>query len=149
MSTNTYTEDDWDSEMAALFSEGGGPGSCPSCTRSGFYGPREAEGPRRYRACKFCGFWQDVGQPPVTNKATVHNCEEWPAVAGAAYIWWVRPDEDSYSCPYCAAEVRIDEAFVTAPAQDSSHPWWRVPQGMTLDEAADFWATHGQNRVYL
>lgn len=147
MPTNTYTEDDWDSEMAALFSKG--PISCPHCSRSGFYGPREAEGPRRYRACKFCGFWQDIGQPPVTNKATVHDCEEWPDVAGAPYIWWVHPDEETYACPYCGMDVRVAKALVTPPAEDSSHPWWQVPQEMTLDEAAEFWATQGQNRVYL
>ena len=107
MSTNIYTEDDWDSEMAALYSERGCPPGCPQCGRSGFYGPREAEGSRRYRACKFCGFWQHVGQPAVTNKPTVHNCEEWPKVAGAAYTWWVQPDEEIYTCPYCGVEVHV------------------------------------------
>jgi hypothetical protein len=149
MATRPYTEDDWDSEIAALFSERGRPRKCPQCRRSGFYGPREAEGSRRYRACKFCGFWQDVGGPPVTNQPTVHGCEQWPEVAGAAYIWWVRPDETTYTCPYCGAEVRVEEALITAPANDSSHPWWQVPQGMTLDEAAVFWASQGQSRVHL
>ncbi|MDP3763386.1 MAG: hypothetical protein Q8Q92_01880 [bacterium] len=35
--------------------------SCPWCKIIGFYGPRVA-GERKYRACKFCGWWQEVGE---------------------------------------------------------------------------------------
>lgn len=34
--------------------------NCPWCKITGFYGPRVAE-ERKYRACKFCGWWQEVG----------------------------------------------------------------------------------------
>lgn len=38
---------------------------CPSCKEVGFYGPREQRGStgeitRKYRACKWCGFWQEA-----------------------------------------------------------------------------------------
>jgi len=66
-----YTEKQWEEEMrVGLFCGQHSPfGSCnlecPSCSEVGFYGPRKTENDkgeitRKYRACKWCGFWQDA-----------------------------------------------------------------------------------------
>jgi hypothetical protein len=54
----TYTDADWSAEYLALFAKSLAPPPCPSCGRTGFYGPRRADDDRRYRLCKFCGFYQ-------------------------------------------------------------------------------------------
>ena len=65
-----YTEKQWEEEMRlgqfcgrhAAF--GSCNLECHSCHEVGFYGPREirSEG-RKYRACKWCGFWQEAVGP--------------------------------------------------------------------------------------
>jgi len=66
-----YTEKQWGKEMQlAEFCGRHSPlGSCnlecPSCHEAGFYGPRKIENDkgeiaRKYRACKWCGFWQEA-----------------------------------------------------------------------------------------
>ena len=69
-----YTEDQWFAEMQApgivISLPNGSSWSfgtilpCPQCKTVGFYGPRkyplEGEVKRKYRACKFCGFWQEA-----------------------------------------------------------------------------------------
>lgn len=68
------TEDQWAEEMKAdaiIIKKPDGSSfpfgrklPCPCCQTVGFYGPRVSpslEAPtRKYRACKFCGFWQEV-----------------------------------------------------------------------------------------
>jgi hypothetical protein len=99
--------------------------------------------------CKFCGLYQALSGDPVQLVATVHGCRGWPQIAGAPYVWWVQPDEPSYGCPYCGSKVTVSSVTVPRPADDSGHPWWTVPQGMTFEEARHFWVEHGQPRVYL
>ena len=68
-----YTRQNWDEEMKVpgiglTFLNGYGFGSeipCPLCKTVGFYGPRisgsiDRDDSRRYRACKFCGLWQEA-----------------------------------------------------------------------------------------
>lgn len=57
--------------------------TCPRCKTIGFYGPRidppiwPASMPinRKYRACKFCGLWQDVpGYPGTRKEGKIFDC---------------------------------------------------------------------------
>jgi len=145
----TYTAADWDKEYFAIFARRESPPHCPACGRTGFYGPRKANNDRRYTLCKFCGFYLEPATEPTQCLPTVHRCQQWPQVAGAAYIWWVQPEETEYWCPYCDTLVRVAAVAVKRPADDSSHPWWQVPQDLTFEEAAAFWLKQGQHRVYL
>jgi hypothetical protein len=122
---NGYTEADWAAEMAALYDAREGPPACPRCRRSGFYGPRRADKERRYRACKFCGLWQDVGKPP--HLIIRYECH----VAD-----WKEPHEP-WNCPTCGRHFGTSQA-VGWPADNPEHPWWSVPQGMGHEEACDY-----------
>jgi len=123
-----YTRDDWDAESYSIFGEGGNPAACPECGRTGFYGPRFAEPERRFRACRFCGFWQDVDGPPTRYLPTAHTCDPWPELSHAPYIWWVSSDTDAYDCPFCGDPVIVAVAVVPTPAETPKHPWWKIPQ---------------------
>jgi hypothetical protein len=145
-----YTLAAWEASIAALYGQRGAPSPCPHCRRTGFYGPRQAQGrTRQYRLCRFCGFEQEVGGPAVMLVASVHGCPEWRAIAGAPYIWWVRPDEASYRCPYCRASVDVERARVPPPFQDPAHAWWKVPQGMSHDESLAYWESQGYYRLHM
>lgn len=142
----TYTENDWDEESYQLFVERGDPRPCPECGRTGFYGPRAADPGLKYRACRFCGFWQLVGQEPTHLRATAHACSAWPSCARAPYVWWVQPDQRTYKCPYCDQQVVLESrnAFVKGaaletPATDANHPWHKVPQGRSYSYYLRFW----------
>lgn len=61
----TYTLKDWEKEEEIRKISYHEPwGSCrlpcPNCRVVGFYAPRGDNEGRRYRACKFCGFWQEA-----------------------------------------------------------------------------------------
>lgn len=148
MRAAAYSATDWDTEFMAVFARRSAPPACPDCHRTGFFGPRKAQD-RTYRLCKFCGAYQATGGQPVQCLATVHNCSEWPTVAGAANVWWVQPHETKYQCPYCGTSVEVSAALVKRPLDDPTHPWWRVAQNMSFDTARSFWLAHGQARVYL
>lgn len=124
-----YTRADWEAESFSIFAEGADPGACPQCGRTGFYGPRFADPDRRYRACRFCGFWQDVDGGAERYLPTAHACELWPEVSKAPYIWWIEPGTDAYDCPFCQEPVLVDSSTVPVPADTPQHPWWRIPQG--------------------
>ncbi|MCH7874433.1 MAG: hypothetical protein IH965_03945 [Gemmatimonadetes bacterium] len=141
----------WDEDCLRLFGEGRDPGPCPSCGQTGFYGPRVGGQGRRYRACRFCGFHQEVGGAPSRAHPTVHGCSTWPDTARAPYIWWVPPKQDEYTCPFCETHVALEESRVTAPIDDPEHPWWKVPQARSRFYYARFWENwpHTKGRVFL
>jgi hypothetical protein len=145
----TYTDADWNADYLAIFAKRTPAPPCPGCGRTGFYGPRRADDDRRYALCKFCGFYQEAGGEPTQCRATVHGCPSWPIVAGASYVWWARPEETEYGCPYCGIMVGVVAVSATRPVDDRSHPWWQVPQHLTFDQAAAFWLEEGEARVYL
>jgi hypothetical protein len=145
----TYTVADWDQAYLAVFGSREPPPHCPGCGRIGFYGPRKADDDRRYTLCKFCGFYQEPGADSIQCRATVHDCTSWPVVAGAPYVWWVQPNETEYHCPNCGSLVDVGAATVARPADDTTHPWWHVPQNLTFDQAAAFWFEQGEARIYL
>lgn len=141
-----YTLEDWERESYALFVERSDPAPCPECGRTGFHGPRARDPGRRFRACRFCGFWQVVGHKPIRLVPTVHDCSEWPECARAAYIWWVHPDEKRYTCPYCRQLVPVvghnvfmKGALITPPSEDPDHPLRKVPQNRTYSYYQRFW----------
>ncbi len=113
---------------------------------------------RKFRACRFCGFWQEVGKKPVRFRPVAHDCEEWPQCAKAPYIWWVEPNEKWFNCVYCGKRAPVEGSnpfakgvLVRAPSDDQDHPWWRVPQNRPYQFYYRFWenwpATKG--RAYL
>ena len=144
-----YSAGDWAAEMVALHITRAPPAPCPHCGRTGFYGPRHDGASRMYRACKFCGFWQNVGQPVVPHSATVHDCAGWPTVAGARYIWWVSPLERTYNCPYCKTQVDVPSATVPKPVDDGAHPWAQMPQGLSFADSHTWWKAHGHDGPHL
>jgi hypothetical protein len=137
-----YTHPEWLAEYARLDADGN-PEPCRVCGRSGFYGPRgdRAAGPE-YRCCKFCGFWQRVGEESFVAIPTVHRCGNWPTILGAAQPWWEVPEHTAFDCPCCGVVgLRIADWLVGVPRDERAHPWWGVPQGRTQDEYRTFWAT--------
>ena len=145
-----FTRQDWEAEVKALQSAQAAPFQCPGCERTGFYGPRQDEArTARYWLCKFCGFGQDAGGEPFDHIPTVHGCPNWLAVAGAPYVWWVRPGVPSYRCPYCSEMVQVPFARVTAPWLDKAHPWWNIPQGLSHRDSFEFWESQGYVVLYL
>ena len=144
-----YTAADWQAEMGALRTAHAPPPTCPHCRRTGFYGPRQDEGHRRFRMCKFCGFTQDLDQAPVFYVATAHACHAWRRVAGAPYIWWVSPAAEVYACAYCSSSVTVQSARIAKPSDDPSHPWWQVPQGLSYKESLAYWEAQGYYRPFM
>jgi len=146
-----YTTAVWDEECFTVFAEGRDPGVCPSCGRTGFYGPRVGNAGERYRACRFCGFFQDVDGPPTRAHPSIHGCPEWPEVARAPYVWWLAPRAEEYQCPFCAQMVRAADAPATAPSDDPAHPWWKVPQTRTRFYYSRLWENwpYTRGRVFL
>ena len=78
--------------------------SCPNCQNLGFYGPKvttdEAGGvTRRYRACKFCGFWQEAG------RGKPYRCVALYCSSCGAYDWTAPKSKEDYkSCTRCQLE---------------------------------------------
>lgn len=142
--TLEFTEEHWNDESYALVAERANPRCCPRCGSTGFYGPRALG--RKSRACRFCGFYQEVGARPVRLKPVVHGCKPWPECAKAPYVWWVHPKEQWYDCPFCGLRVPVTGnngfmkgTLVTAPSDDPAHPWWRVPQDRDYAYYLRFW----------
>lgn len=139
VSTGEYTVSDWEAESYAVFAEGGDPLPCPECGRTGFYGPRFVEPDRKIRSCRFCGFWQRVGDAPQQFVPTAHDCDEWPECSRAPYIWWTAPSINSYPCPYCRGTVVVAASLVSVPNDDPDHPWWKIPQGRSQSFYQRLW----------
>lgn len=130
-----FADVDWLAEDAAL-KAGAEPPECPQCLRRGFYAPRFAAPNRRYRACKFCGFWQDVGKPP--QKIVRFECHH---PDGTAVADWKEPTE-SWTCPKCRRAFSPGEA-VPWPADNPSHSWNNTPQRGSQADYVAYWETQG------
>ena len=129
-----YTKSDWDRENNALVQRGD-PQPCPMCRRTGFYSPRYAEDrlpSPKYRACKFCGFWQNVQMAP--HDIIRYECH----VAD-----WKEPHED-WTCPKCQKRYTPDYS-VRWPADNRHHSWWRVPQRESQAFYLDYWRKLGHD----
>jgi hypothetical protein len=117
---------------------------CVQCQREGFYGARLADGDRRYWLCKFCGYYREVGKQPVQLRATAHRCANQYRVLGELYVQWVQAHEDPLICQSCNHRVSVAEASITRPIDNKSHAWWQFPQGLSTDQAIEFWRRAGQ-----
>ncbi len=112
-SIHEYTEEQWDKEMSnakpiRISSLSGYCfGSnlpCPLCCEVGFYSPRFTDGerPRKYRACKYCGFWQEAeGEAkdrlgPKAYRCVFVRCPE----DGEIYDWFM-PGDPFRNCRHC------------------------------------------------
>lgn len=135
-----YTRADWDAESFALFAEGADPAACPECRQTGFFGPRVVDETIKARACRFCGFWQQVDHSPIHLLPTMHSCSQWPEVSKAPYIWWVLPHVDSYVCPFCRGTVEVPPSLTIRPADEPDHPWRRIPQNRSQPFYQRLWA---------
>ena len=145
----SYSEADWQADVDHR-NAGGDNRPCPQCGRSGFYGPRDDTHGRHYRHCKYCGLLQNVGEEPIQCISTVHDCDDWPRVCGAAYIWWVTPDEATYRCPCCERIMTVNSTRIAGPIENPDHPWASMPNLIDQKISLSHWATEGQpGRVYL
>lgn len=150
-SETPYTADQWEEDAFAVFAEGRDPPACPACSQTGFYGPRVTPDGERYRGCRFCGFYQEIGGPAGRAQACVHGCGPWPEIARAPYIWWAPPGTDTFVCPFCDATVATSSALTEPPSDNPDHPWWRVPQQRTRFYYARFWENwpYTKGRTFL
>jgi hypothetical protein len=133
MAVSTRSVQEWDAENGAL-PKGEPPAPCPVCRRRGFYAPRAAQA-RRYFACKFCGYWQDVGKPPheiirYECNGTDHAVADWKQPTG------------SWSCPMCARQFSPKEA-VPWPNEVPNHPWHSAPTEGEQSDFVEFWRRQG------
>ena len=141
-----YSEQEWDEDSYSLFGERTDPKPCPSCGRTGFFGPRAADPGVKFRCCRFCGFYQVVGEEPVQLLPVVHKCDDWPECAKAPYVWWVHPNDQSFRCPFCGRESDITSrnvfkpgVLVDGPSETFDHPWKKVPQNRPYGYYQRFW----------
>ncbi len=77
-SEKAYTAEQWEEESYALMAERADPGHCPSCGLTGFFGPRARDDAPKFRECRFCGFFQEVGQRAIRRRPVSHDCDQWP-----------------------------------------------------------------------
>ncbi len=142
-----FTEEDWEDASYALLAERADPEHCPSCGLTGFYGPRALDDAPKFRECRFCGFYQQVGQQCSRRRPVAHDCDNWPEVAGAPYVWWVAADVRWYHCTFCdnpRVPVATSNVFskgsgIVAPSDDPQHPWWHVPQDQSYAFYYKYW----------
>ncbi len=143
-----YIEKDWQEEVRRR-DEGHPPSACPTCGRTGFYGPREDSAGRHLRHCSFCGFQQSVGGKPTRLIPCVHDCGKVSWIAGAPQIVWIAGEQETFECQFCGSSAEVEVCKVTSPVDDPIHPWWDVPQNLSREEYALYWLRNGApGRVY-
>ena len=128
------TATQWEAEDRAL-KRGADPQPCPRCARRGFYAPRFAPPWRRYRACKFCGFWQEMGRPP--HKIIRYECVR----PDHRYADWKEPQE-WWTCPACQSRYSPAQS-VPWPVHNRAHPWHEAPRRGTQRTYIDYWLAKG------
>ena len=130
MKESEYTEQEWQREMDFVMAHGGfSLGStirCPDCKAVGFYSPRleqpEGKEPRKYHACKSCGFWQEVsGYAYEKVGGEPYRCVMVHCAPCGVYDWKVPADTKVRRCSQC--ENAMQE--VKWPTEDPSHPYNR------------------------
>ena len=115
-----YTKENWIAENAVTSM--GMRVACPECGVTEFYSPREARNPkggketRKYRACKFCGFWQEVGGRPYWCNMYYHVCK------GTGAWDWKPPSWIKGECKICGGTVEEKRW----PVDDPKHPFHKL-----------------------
>ena len=119
-----YTLADWMDESEIIGTNLNHPGCsplgscflpCPCCRMYGLDSPR-SDGKRNYRACKLCGFWQNVGEVAVFAYLAV--CPHYFSDGGAAYRL---PTSKLGICPtkYCHAQMQ--KTYLPIERQNPRH----------------------------
>jgi hypothetical protein len=131
-----YTEGQWKEEMEISSSTFCGQhwaaGSCkipcPKCGTIGFYGPRhDPSGNRKYRACKFCGFWQEVcGSIYDERGGKPYRCITVYCEKCKTYNWHLPWIKNTWHCPNCKTEMKIAKWA----SDDSCHPFHKLKEQM-------------------
>lgn len=127
-----FTKDNWVEEVRESLDkcEHSALGSCwkpcPNCQHVGFYSWRDCTNKtgfktRTYRACKFCGFWQESDGEPYFCEMT--HCDKCNAYD------WVKPG--SQMAPACANCFRQGTYFVNWPVKDQGHIFWKIKGNIT------------------
>lgn len=135
-----YTEQQWKEEIKAPgitinFSEGpfafGTILPCPLCKTVGFYGPRisgkEGENPRKYRACKFCGLWQEAsGNAREKLGPKAYRCIAIRCPKEHIYDWRMPEITNFGNCQVCQSPLeKTDWAF-----DNPSHPFQKIKEAI-------------------
>jgi len=117
-----YTKEQWGKERALTLQ--GIPLKCPNpkCGRLGTYKAYTQPAVEMYCMCKFCGFWQAVGEKPKQCNIFHHNCKGNkqllpPGGHPRKGYCWIAADE--VGCEYCD-EVITNK--VKWPVDDPDHP---------------------------
>ena len=101
-----YTEQNWEDDMRinkfcgehANWFSSGCTLPCPQCRSVGFYGPKvtaddSGKITRKYRACKFCGFWQEAWgnvfneRGGESYRCIIVRCNNCAEKGGFSYDW--------------------------------------------------------------
>lgn len=106
---------------------------CPSCGTLGFYSPRGRQDevgnvPRKYRACKFCGFWQEA-EGKIYNKkgGAPYRCTMVQCSDCKTYDWRFPWQEDFGKCGNCKSNALRQ---VEWPTEDPSHLFHKIKEGI-------------------
>ena len=96
---------------------------CPDCHTVGFYGARlerRQDGDRKYRACKFCGFWQEASgylrNEPFPG-AQPYRCIMVRCDSCRLYDWRFPEGFKPGTCPTC----RVEMVRTPWPTEDHQH----------------------------
>ena len=150
-SATQFGQGEWEELNDAVFLGTEAPRPCPACERTGFFGSRaDSNIPQRfYRMCKFCGFFQNVGEESSYLVPNAHPCERSPTILGERYIQWCGATEVSRQCFSCAEEYDVRSHLVSRPSATPEHVWWQVPQDMDRAGYVAFWKGQGISGAYL
>ena len=133
-----YTEKQWEEEMNLNklcgqhpnWSSSGCSLGCPQCKSIGFYGPKvtkneAGEITRKYRACKFCGFWQEAwGKNKDERGGEPYRCVIISCDKCQIYDWQAPWAYEPKSCEKCHAEMQVTEWASDNP----SHPFHKLKE---------------------
>jgi len=102
---------------------------CPECKTLGFYNPREDKNSgRKYRACKFCGFWQEVSGKIFTERGSQpYRCAMIYCDKCRVYNWML-PWAKIGNCKECGNFYRE----VRWPSDDPDHPYNKIKEQMDM-----------------
>jgi len=120
-----YTKEQWEKERESTLS--GIPLKCPNprCERLGNYWAYTQPAVERYCMCKFCGFWQAVGEASKQCNMFYHECKNGkkplPLDGHPRKGYdWIAADKDI--CEYCGETITNK---VKWPVDDPNHPLLR------------------------
>ena len=98
--------------------------------------------------CKFCGFFQNVGEDSKYLLPNAHPCAKADAhrILGELYIQWAQPNDVTRKCEFCGREYSVSSCAAPRPWATGEHGWWQIPQGMDRDQSIAFWKDQGINK---